>query len=223
MVTAPHIAQRRTLDLAHLRSVTPDSIISESTVDSVLVTAGTTSTAESDIDWSHTSFLDTVVRNIAARTASLSDAHLSSCSLHNFTAPTLDAPRVGVEKTTFTACRFGAVKITDSIFHEVEFVGCKIDYLNLRTAKFRDVRFRECVIGEFDGLDSDLLRVNFPQTRIDDFSAHSARLKDVDLRHAALRGITDATGLAGVTMTHDQVLELADVFAAHLGVTVEAE
>lgn len=53
-----------------------------------------------------------------------------------------------------------------------------------------------------------------------DLDLTRARLAGADLRGADLRELDGLGGLAGTTISSDQLLELAGPLAAHLGITV---
>lgn len=207
-------------ELADRIHASVSSIHSEDSVDSLVIEPDD-SGSDGEIDWSHAAFLDTEIHRVSCETLELSEAHFTACGFAGVSAAVVTAHGVGVEGAGVESCRFGAVKAFESTLRNVEFVGCKIDYLNLRAAKLRDVRFRDCVIGEFDGVGADLVRLDFPGTRIGGLSLQSSHLKDVDVRSAQLRGIKDVSGLSGVTMSPEQAGQLAEAFARHLGIRIE--
>nr|WP_300144883.1 pentapeptide repeat-containing protein [Propionicimonas sp.] len=117
--------------------------------------------------------------------------------------------------------RIGSAELYDSMWRNVRFSHCKLGYLNLRGAKLTDVVFADCVIDELDLGRATVNRVALPGTRIGRLEPAGATLTDVDLRGATLADIGDLAGLRGATVTIDQLLDLAPMLAARIGIRVE--
>jgi uncharacterized protein YjbI with pentapeptide repeats len=100
--------------------------------------------------------------------------------------------------------------------------GGKIDYLNLRTAKLKDVVFEGCVLVEPDFAGARLERVEFVDCVLKEADLTSVVLKDVDLRGAAELGIARGVDrLAGAVISSVQLMDLAPVLAVEMGIRVE--
>lgn len=109
-----------------------------------------------------------------------------------------------------------------AVLERVVVRGGKIDYLNLREAKLKDVVFEGCVLVEPDFGGAVLERVEFVDCVLKGADFSAARLSDVDLRRAAELGFARGVDrLAGAVISPVQLLDLAEVFAAELGVRVE--
>jgi uncharacterized protein YjbI with pentapeptide repeats len=118
--------------------------------------------------------------------------------------------------------RLGGVQLHGAVLERVVVRGGKIDYLNLREAKLRDVVFEGCVLVEPDFGGAVLERVEFVDCVLKGADFSGARLRDVDLRQAAELGFARGVDrLAGAVISPAQLLDLAEVFAAELGVRVE--
>ncbi|MER6674506.1 pentapeptide repeat-containing protein [Streptomyces sp. NPDC000983] len=165
------------------------------------------------------------------------DCALTSCALDGtrltrarFLDSVLTAPRgVGTELAEATLrdvevrdARLGGVQLHGSVLERVLISGGKIDYLNLRGARVRDVVFENCVLVEPDFGGAVLERVAFPGSVLKGAELTGATLKDVDLREAASLEITHGVDrLAGAVIGTGQLLDLAPVLAAALGIRVE--
>jgi uncharacterized protein YjbI with pentapeptide repeats len=118
--------------------------------------------------------------------------------------------------------RLGGVQLHGSVLERVHIRGGKIDYLNLRKARLKDVVFESCVLVEPDFGGAHLERVEFIDCILKEADLTGATLTDVDLRAAAELGITRGVDrLAGAVISPAQLLDLAPVLAAALGVRVE--
>lgn len=101
--------------------------------------------------------------------------------------------------------------------------GGKIDYLNLRKARLKDVVFEGCVLSEPDFGDAHLVRVEFRDCVLKRAEFSGARMESVDLRAVAELDIARGVDrLAGAVISPLQLMELAPAFAAQIGVRVEA-
>ncbi|MGW3664037.1 pentapeptide repeat-containing protein [Streptomyces sp. NPDC005141] len=118
--------------------------------------------------------------------------------------------------------RLGGVQLHGSVLERVLVRGGKIDYLNLRKARLKDVVFEGCVLVEPDFGGARLERVEFVDCVLKGADLTGATLTDVDLRAAAEIDIARGVDrLAGAVISTAQLLDLAPVMAAALGVRVD--
>nr|WP_078599026.1 pentapeptide repeat-containing protein [Streptomyces davaonensis] len=165
------------------------------------------------------------------------DCALNACVLDEtrltrarFLDSVLSAPRgVGTDLAEATLrdvelldARLGGVQLHGAALERVLIRGGKIDYLNLRAARLRDVVFENCVLVEPDFGGAGLERVSFPGCVLKGADLAGATLTDVDLREAASVEIARGVDrLAGAVISTGQLLDLAPVLAAALGIRVE--
>ncbi|CAM3106083.1 pentapeptide repeat-containing protein [Tsukamurella hominis] len=116
--------------------------------------------------------------------------------------------------------RIGAVELMDAKLRSVVFTDVRLGFVNLRGAGLTDVIFRGCMLDGIDAGDATLNRVSFEDCTAGEIDVTRAKLQHVDLRGLRVERIRGLEGIAGATMSHLQVLGLADVFAAHLGIHV---
>ncbi|MGW0814358.1 pentapeptide repeat-containing protein [Streptomyces viridiviolaceus] len=164
------------------------------------------------------------------------DCALTACALDETSLPRarfLDSVLTGVrgvgtnlaESTLrdveLVDARLGGTQLHGAALERVLIRGGKIDYLNLRGARLKDVVFEGCVLVEPDFGGARLERVAFVNCALKEADLSAATLTDVDLRGAApleiARGIDR---LAGAVISPAQLLDLAPVLAAELGVRV---
>ncbi|MFI7410485.1 pentapeptide repeat-containing protein [Streptomyces sp. NPDC049627] len=120
--------------------------------------------------------------------------------------------------------RLGGVQLHGAVLERVVIRGGKIDYLNLRKARLRDVVFEGCVLVEPDFGGARLERVEFVDCAVKGADLTAVTLTDVDLRKAAELDIARGVDrLAGAVISPSQLLDLAPVLAAEMGVRVEGE
>jgi uncharacterized protein YjbI with pentapeptide repeats len=108
-----------------------------------------------------------------------------------------------------------------AVLERVVIRGGKLDYLNLRKARLRDVVFEDCVLVEPDFGGARLERVEFAGCALKGADFTAATFKDVDLRGAEPLEIAGGVDrLSGAVISPGQLMDLAEVFAAALGVRV---
>ncbi|MFF4354275.1 pentapeptide repeat-containing protein [Streptomyces sp. NPDC001530] len=118
--------------------------------------------------------------------------------------------------------RLGGVQLHGSVLERVLIRGGKIDYLNLRKARLKDVVFEGCVLVEPDFGGAHLERVRFTDCVLKTADLTGATLTDVDLRGAAELDIARGVDrLAGAVISTTQLLDLAPVLAAEMGLRVD--
>ncbi|WP_199840232.1 pentapeptide repeat-containing protein [Streptomyces viridochromogenes] len=118
--------------------------------------------------------------------------------------------------------RLGGVQLHGAALERVVIRGGKIDYLNLRKARLRDVVFEGCVLVEPDFGGARLERVEFVDCAVKGADLTGVTLADVDLRGAAELDIARGVDrLSGAVISSGQLLDLAPVLAAQLGIRVE--
>ncbi|MGX1270780.1 pentapeptide repeat-containing protein [Streptomyces phaeoluteigriseus] len=118
--------------------------------------------------------------------------------------------------------RLGGTQLHGAVLERVLVRGGKIDYLNLRQARLRDVVFEGCVLVEPDFGGARLERVEFVDCALRSADFTAATLTDTDLRGATELGIAGGLDrLSGAVISSVQLLDLAPVLAAELGIRVE--
>lgn len=116
----------------------------------------------------------------------------------------------------------GGTALFDSTLNRVGFFGCKLVGTNLRKAELRDVTFANCVMQDVDFAEAVLINVGFPGSRISSLHVDGMKAENVDLREAAEIGIQSGyDSLAGVRITHVQLLQLAPALAQSLGLVLD--
>ncbi|MFG2604108.1 pentapeptide repeat-containing protein [Streptomyces sp. NPDC048514] len=118
--------------------------------------------------------------------------------------------------------RLGGTQLHGAVLERVVVRGGKLDFLNFREARLKDVVFESCVLVEPDFAGASLERVEFVDCAVREADLGGATLKDVDLRGAApLEIVRGLDRLSGAVISTGQLLDLAPVLAAELGIRVE--
>lgn len=117
--------------------------------------------------------------------------------------------------------RLGSFEAYEAHWRSVQFVGCKLSFVNLRGAELHDVQFTDCIIEELDLMGTVANRVRFVNSQVASLNVQSAKLRDFDLRGAALGSIDGLVDLRGATLSPLQLSAMAPLFAGHFGLRIE--
>ncbi|MFF8596564.1 pentapeptide repeat-containing protein [Streptomyces sp. NPDC015220] len=167
-------------------------------------------------------FMDCALRGCVLDDASLRHARLLDSVLTGVRGVGTDLAEATLRDVELTDARLGGTQLHGAVLERVWIRGGKIDYLNLRKARLRDVVFEGCVMVEPDFGGARLERVEFVDCALKGADFTAVTLTDVDLRGAAPLEIAGgADRLAGAVISTGQLLDLAPVLAARLGIRVE--
>ncbi len=191
---------------------------------------------EQDGDYDGVEFHSCDLTRQDASGARFLDCALTDCLMDELRLPRarlldsrVSAPRgVGVDLAGATLrdlelvdARLGGAQLHGAVLERVVVRGGKIDYPNLRAARLRDVVFDGCVLVEPDFGAARLERVEFRDCTLKGADFTGASMVDVDLREAALLDIARGVErLSGAVISPAQLVDLAPVFAAQIGVRV---
>ncbi|TBN57635.1 pentapeptide repeat-containing protein [Glaciihabitans arcticus] len=162
-----------------------------------------------------------VFDGLQANETMLRAATLTDTAIARLNAPVLIAARLSLRDVTIDGSRIGSAELYESNFSSVSVAGSKLGFVNLRTSILADVLFTACTIDELDVSGSKITRMAFGGTTIGTLDLTNSTLTHVDLRGAEISRIVGLPGLKGATVSHDQLAELAPLFADHFGLVVE--
>ncbi|MFD1660437.1 pentapeptide repeat-containing protein [Streptomyces caeni] len=166
-------------------------------------------------------FMDCALTGCALDETRLHRARMLDSVLTGIRGVGTDLAEATLRDVDLVDARLGGVRLHGAVLERVLVRGGKIDYLNLRGARLTDVVFEGCVLVEPDFGGARLERVEFTDCVLKGADLTGAALRDVDLRRAAeldlARGVDR---LSGAVVSHAQLLDLAPVLAAELGLRV---
>jgi uncharacterized protein YjbI with pentapeptide repeats len=173
-------------------------------------------------DLRHSTFSECAFVGTDLTGADLTGTHLVESDLSEVEAAHLTAPRSLWRHSTVSRSRLGAVEAYEANFDGLVVADTKISYLNARSATWKDVLLQRCVVDELDLVGARLIRVRFEECQIGSLELSRTSCRDVDLRPAELRQISGLAGLAGCTISPEQLYDLSGALAGHLGIVVAA-
>ncbi|MGC9378160.1 pentapeptide repeat-containing protein [Streptomyces sp. MH13] len=168
-------------------------------------------------------FMDCALTGCALDEASLPRARLLDSVLTGVRGVGTQLAEATLRDVELVDARLGGTQLHGAVLERVLVRGGKIDYLNLRRARLKDVVFESCVLVEPDFGGARLERVAFVDCALKGADFSAAALTDVDLRGAApLELARGVDRLSGAVISPAQLLDLAPVLAAELGLRVLA-
>lgn len=210
-----------------LANVTPTVLHGLTDSDLLEVSAGShveaqrfTGTDIGGTDLTGTDFSECEFIGISADQTQLRGGRISESHFDRLDAAVLLAARSVLRDVSVTASRLGSLEMYETTFNSVIIRDSKLGFVNLRGAELNNVIFQDCSIDELDLAGAKVNRLTFISTTIDTLDATNSTLRNVDLRGASLRQINGLAGLRGAIISSEQSLELAELFANHLGLQV---
>lgn len=173
-------------------------------------------------DGAGATFLDCGIYRCVLGSAGLERARLIDTVLERVSGVGTELAGASLRDVELADARLGGVQMHGARFDRVVVRGGKIDFLNLRQARLKDVTFEGCVLIEPDFGGATLERVAFPGCVLRGADFGRATLTNVDLREVSELDIAAGVDrLAGAVISPAQLMDLAPLFAAQLGVRVE--
>lgn len=169
-------------------------------------------------------FMDCALTGCSLDETQLHHARVLDSVLTGIRGVGTDLAEANLRDVELVDARLGGIQLHGAVLERVLVRGGKIDYLNLRKARLKDVVFEGCVLVEPDFGGARLERVEFVDCVLKGVDLTAATLVDVDLRRAAELDITRGVDrLSGAVISHAQLLDLAPVLAAEMGVRVAGD
>jgi len=174
----------------------------------------------SGLDARDARFLGCALGPARADGLALVGARVVDCRVHGLGATEAPWRASTWRDTTVTDGRVGALDLSAARWDRVAVVGGRYDFVNLREAELTDVTFRDVDLREVDLTGARVTRVRFEDCRIGHLDVTAATLDGLDVSPSELQEISGVGNLRGTTVSELQLLHLAPLLAAHLGVTV---
>lgn len=174
--------------------------------------------------------------NQAHKQLSISDSAIIKSDLSQMTLESFDTFNSVFKACDFTASTFSnsswhviecnnircsGTQITNSTLKNTSFKNVKLELVNFRFSRFDCVLFEDCVLDDVDFYNATLKNVEFINCAINNITFSGAKMKNVDISRSTIDTIKGIGSLKGVTISYDQLLQLAPYFAAEAGIKVK--
>lgn len=154
---------------------------------------------------------------------SMRRARISECLLLETQGASIDMADSTWRDVLFADGRIGALTVSSATWTSVRVRGARLDFVDLTTARLTDVAFEGCVIGVLDVGDAQLRSVRFDGCTIGELDVTGARLVGVDLSRAELGTVRGIGSLRGAIVGPGQLVDLAPLLAAHVGLEIRGD
>lgn len=118
------------------------------------------------------------------------------------------------------AGRLTGALLADADLAELELEGCQADLAAFAGARLSRVRIADCDLHGSDWQAARLRAVEMQNCDPRDADFSGTRFESVELRNCRLEGIRGAAGLKGVSMSFEDILANAAVFATACGIRI---
>ena len=154
--------------------------------------------------------------HIAIEHLDVLDVALKGC---NFTASKF--PNSSWHVALIDGARCSGTMMSNSVFKNVTFKNSKLELVNFRFSRFENIVFEGCTIDDADFYNATLKNVEFINCTINSVTFASARMSNVDISKSHIEGIKGVNSLKGVTISYDQLMQLAASLADEAGIKVK--
>jgi uncharacterized protein YjbI with pentapeptide repeats len=148
--------------------------------------------------------------------STLGDVELINCLLFG-----TDFDGSGWLRIALTGGMSSGLVVTDSTLQDVSFRSAKLNLANFRMSRLRRVEFRNCDLSDADFQGSDLKNVVFKNCNLAGVEFSGCKAERVDLRNSNISTIRGVNSLKGATISTEQMMSIAPVMAAELGLDVQ--
>ncbi len=168
-------------------------------------------------------FLDCRMERCCLDGLALHRARIIGCLLTEVHGASVDLADSTWRDSHLVRARFGAMTLAGATGNGIRVRDSKLGFVNLAGVRLEDVAFDGCEIGALDARAAQLRSVTFVGCTIDELIVSEATLSKVDLSGARLRSLVGVDRLDGAIVSHGQLLDLAPILAAQLGLEVRPE
>jgi len=117
--------------------------------------------------------------------------------------------------------RCSGMLVSNSVLKNVTFKNSKLELVNFRFSRFENILFDGCIIDDADFYNATLKNVEFINCTINSITFANARMNAVDISKSQIEGIKGVSSLKGVTISYDQLMQLAPSLASEAGIKVK--
>jgi len=121
----------------------------------------------------------------------------------------------------FAGMRVGAWLADGTEFIDVVLRDSKVDLLSLRGARITRLTIANCTIETLDVTEAQIADLTITGGAIGELVTANARMSNVEVSATELHLVSDPSYLRGLVISTTQLVDLAPVFAAHMGIAVK--
>jgi uncharacterized protein YjbI with pentapeptide repeats len=145
----------------------------------------------------------------------LDDCTLGSCNLANLQARGASLTRVSIE-----GCRLTGIDLPEALIQDLTIRGSRIDLASFSFSRLARVTFDDCLLTQATFLDAQLDSVRFHGCDLSHADFRGAQIHRCEFRGNNLTGLQGVQNLRGAAMEWADIIDMAGVWAAALGIEV---
>jgi uncharacterized protein YjbI with pentapeptide repeats len=112
------------------------------------------------------------------------------------------------------------IDFSEATLRDASVEGCRVDLASFGFSRLERVTFEDCLLAQTDFLQAQLESVRFHRCDLTRADFRGARLKLCEFRRSELAGLSGVESLRGAAMELPDIVGLASVWAAALGIEV---
>lgn len=172
-------------------------------------------------DLENTSLSESVFNKVDFTEVTTNRFDVTDCDFRNCNFTASKFPESSWHRVSIDAGRCSGLQITNGVLKNVDFKNSKLDLVNFRFSRLENVAFEDCVLNDVDFYDAQLKNVEFVNCTINKITFASARMINVDISKSYIESVNGVSSLRGVTISYDQLMQLAPSFAKEAGIKVK--
>lgn len=146
--------------------------------------------------------------------------HVADCDFQGCIFTASKFPESSWHRATIGTARCSGLQITNAFLKNIVFKNSKLEIANFRFSRLDNVAFEDCVLNDVDFYNAQLKNVEFVNCSINKITFANARMINVDISKSFVEAVNGVQSLRGVTISYDQLLQLAPSFAAEAGIKI---
>ncbi len=154
--------------------------------------------------------------SLSAERFDVADCEFRGC---NFTASNF--PESIWNRVSIVGARCSGMQITNSVLKNITYADSKLEIANFRFSRLENVIFEDCMIDDVDFYQAKLKNIAFVNCTISKIMFMNAGMTNVDISKSSIQNIRGVQSLRGVTVSYDQLMQLAPSLAAEAGIKVK--
>jgi uncharacterized protein YjbI with pentapeptide repeats len=176
-----------------------------------------------DLDAEAVAFEDIRMNSIDLSAAALLRGGFMDAEIERSNLSNLTLPGGSMIRTRVTHSRMTGFQMVDALLRDVTFQDCRIDLSSFRASKLHRVAFRNCLLQNADFSQAELKSVVFEHCDLGGSEFSNARCDRTEFHACELLTVKGVPGLKGSLMPWHDMVPLAGVLAAALGIAVIEE
>lgn len=158
--------------------------------------------------------------NVDVSGSQLEHLRMADGALHRCNLANVHARRASLTRVAVAGSRMTGIAMPEATLRDLTLSDCRIDLASFAFSRLQRVTFEDCLLQQTDFLEAQLDAVRFYRCDLTRADFRGARLKRCEFRRSNLTGIDGVESLRGAAMEWPDIVEMAGVWAAALGIAI---